>query len=152
MLVEPHVLVDCGAWGRRKRLSDYEYYCTDCRGIVSPKDKVCPHCGADTSVFIEEEDSFDALDDEILPKKNPALQIMAVLYQILAVFVAIATLVSFLFQLTVNPLFSIGSLVVGMIGVITFSALAEGIKVCIDLEFGIRNIVHLLKRREWDEE
>lgn len=39
---------------------DYEHYCTDCRGIINPNDKVCRHCGADTSEFIEEEDdSFD---------------------------------------------------------------------------------------------
>jgi hypothetical protein len=131
---------------------EYEYFCTDCHGIISPNDKVCPHCGADTSIFIEEEDSFDALDEEILPKKYPALQIIAVLYQILAVLIAIATLISFIIQLTFNPLFSIISLVVGMIGVITCLAFSEGIKVFIDIEYGIRNITQLLKRPKRDEE
>jgi hypothetical protein len=51
---------------------DYENYCTDCRGVINPNDKICPHCGADTSEFIEEEDnSFDEPDiDEQLNAVN----------------------------------------------------------------------------------
>ena len=135
---------------------EYDYYCTDCQGIISPKDKVCPHCRADTSEFIEEEeDSFDELDEEISPKKYPALRVIATLYQAIAVVIAIVTLISFLLLLqqpTSNPVFSIGSLVLGMIGVITFLALSEAIKVFIDIEHGIRGITRLLKRRETEEE
>jgi hypothetical protein len=34
----------------------YQYYCTECRGFIVHEDKICPHCGADTSRFIEQED------------------------------------------------------------------------------------------------
>jgi hypothetical protein len=37
---------------------EYDYYCTACRGIISPKDRICPHCGADTSEFIEEKEEI----------------------------------------------------------------------------------------------
>jgi len=34
--------------------SDYDYYCVDCHGLANPQDKVCPHCGADISEIVEE--------------------------------------------------------------------------------------------------
>ena len=36
--------------------SEYDYYCVDCRALVSPKDKVCANCGADISEIIEEDE------------------------------------------------------------------------------------------------
>ncbi|HJQ70530.1 MAG TPA: signal peptidase I [Blastocatellia bacterium] len=50
----------------------YEYYCVDCRGIIAHEDKVCPHCGADTSKFIEEgeDESEEVGESEILNSSN----------------------------------------------------------------------------------
>jgi RNA polymerase subunit RPABC4/transcription elongation factor Spt4 len=44
-------------------VSEYDYYCVDCEGAVKPEDKVCPHCGADISEFVEE-------DEELQNEKN----------------------------------------------------------------------------------
>jgi hypothetical protein len=43
----------------------YQYYCTECRGFIVHEDKICPHCGADTSQFIDEEEDgiFQDVDD-----------------------------------------------------------------------------------------
>jgi hypothetical protein len=42
---------------------EFRYYCIDCQGTIRPTDKICPHCGADTSEFIEE-DSVGLLTDD----------------------------------------------------------------------------------------
>jgi len=31
----------------------YEYFCTECNGIIAIEGKTCPHCGADTSELLE---------------------------------------------------------------------------------------------------
>jgi hypothetical protein len=43
---------------------------------------------------------------------------------------------------------AIGFLVAGLIGVVTFLALSEGIKVFIDIEHNTRKIVELFRARE----
>jgi hypothetical protein len=41
----------------------YQYYCTECGGFIVHEDKICPHCGADTSHFIEQEDDVFQEED-----------------------------------------------------------------------------------------
>jgi hypothetical protein len=43
-------------------LDSEQYYCTECKRIVKPEDKVCPYCGADLSETVEVEEKV--YDDE----------------------------------------------------------------------------------------
>lgn len=52
---------------RESDASAYDYYCMDCQGIVKPEDKICAHCGADVSEFIETEEDAELQDEKNLP-------------------------------------------------------------------------------------
>ena len=135
---------------------EFRYYCIDCRGTINPHDKVCPHCGADTSKFVEEEEgSSERTDDPILTRKYPALRFIAALYQVIAVVIAVLTLLGLVvsFQQSAStPIITIVSLVVGLIGVVSFVALSESIKVFIDIEQNTRTTVELLRVHQSDED
>ena len=79
----------------------------------------------------------------------------AALYQIIAVVIAVLTLLGLLasFQQSGSiPITIIVSLVIGLIGVVSFLALAEGIKVFIDIEQNTRAIMDLLRARKGNED
>lgn len=85
----------------------------------------------------------------------PALRVIAALYRGMAVLIAIITIISVaqvLGQDASNSIFSTGSIVVELIGIVTLLALAEGIKVFIDLEHNSRRIIKLLTTRHEDTE
>ncbi len=121
-------------------MSEYRYYCTDCRNTIQPGDRTCPHCGADTTDFVAEED--------LLPSKRyPALRTIALIYQVFAGLVAVGTVVAAAIALTTDLGWAIRIAVLGLIGVITLLALSEGIKVFIDIEQNTRATVQLLQRQ-----
>jgi hypothetical protein len=45
---------------------EYDYYCADCSGVIAPEAETCPHCGADTSRFIEKEGQNVEREDLLL--------------------------------------------------------------------------------------
>lgn len=117
------------------------YYCTDCGGRLTPEDKVCPHCGADTSEFIDEETAAR------FAEKYPALRTISTLFKALAVINALGTLILVLSLLSsyASPIAVIGTLWFGVLSTVLFLAVGESIKVAIDIEHATRTIVELLK-------
>jgi serine/threonine protein kinase len=63
---------------------EYDYFCMDCGGIITNEDRTCFHCGADTSEFIETEET-SRKSNKIIPL------IILVGFLILLIFMIVAT-------------------------------------------------------------
>ena len=110
-----------------------KFACDKCGTIVSIDYRYCPNCG----VAIDEE-------EEILLLRYPALRTIAGFYQLLAfvvVILAVTGIVYALLNLRMGngALIILGlSILVGTIGAVTFFAVAEGIRVFLDIEENTR--------------
>jgi hypothetical protein len=118
-----------------------EYTCHECGLGVSGDYAYCPNCGA-------------ALDDEeVLPVRYLALRTIAGVYQILAFTVAIVATIGIVFALLnlgagTSALILLGlSVLGGTVGVITFFAASESIKVFVDIEENTRRTAELLIKK-----
>jgi hypothetical protein len=122
--------------------------CPSCGARCFPEEQICPSCGVDINQVASE------IARQIPTKKYPALRVIAGLYQIIAVVIALLALIGLLssFQQTAGtPVTAILFLVIGFIGVVSFLALSESIKVFIDVEQNTRAIVELLQSRQREE-
>ena len=45
---------------------EYEYFCSDCGGVIEPEAETCPHCGADTSSLVESQPEIVERDNRIV--------------------------------------------------------------------------------------
>ncbi|MCU1264559.1 MAG: hypothetical protein JWM21_877 [Acidobacteria bacterium] len=107
--------------------------------------KICPSCGVDIDQVAAE------IESRMPARKYPSLRVIAGLYQIIALVVALLALIGLLISLQQSastPVIAVLCLVIGFIGVVSFLALSESIKVFIDVEENTRRIVELLKARE----
>lgn len=122
--------------------------CPTCGARCFPEEKICPNCGIDIDQVAAE------TARQIPARKYPALRVIAGLYQIIALVIAFLALIGFLLsfqQSASTPVIAILSLVVGLIGVVSFLALSESIKVFVDVEQNTRTIVELLQARQTEE-
>jgi hypothetical protein len=122
--------------------------CPSCGARCFPEEKICPSCGVDINQVASE------IARQIPTKKYPALRVIAGLYQIIAVAIALLALIglsSSSQQTAGTPVTAILFLVIGFIGVVSFLALSESIKVFIDVEQNTRTIVELLQSRQSEE-
>lgn len=122
--------------------------CPNCGGRCFPEEKICPSCGVDIDQAAAE------IERQIPARKYPALRVIAGLYQILALVVALLALLGLLIgfqQSAGTPVVAVLCLVIGFIGVVSFLALSESIKVFIDVEHNTRIIVELLQARQTEE-
>jgi predicted ATP-dependent serine protease len=137
---------------------DTEYVCGECGAKVSKDDKVCPKCGGDIS---EIEGQKPASENELKrSKRYPALRTIASAYRALAWVVAIIAIIVFLIGL--KELFgnriSIGgplllySIIGGGVGVLSFLATSESIKVFIDIEANTRRTADSLEGKKENRE
>lgn len=122
--------------------------CPNCGGRCFPKEKICPSCGVDIDQAAAE------IERQIPARKYPALRVIAGLYQIIALVIALLALIGLLIsfqQSAGTPVIAILCLVIGFIGVVSFLAVSESIKVFIDVEHNTRTIVELLQARQTEE-
>lgn len=122
--------------------------CPTCGVRCFPEEKICPNCGIDIDQVAAEPAR------QIPARKYPALRVIAGLYQIIALLIAFLALIGFLLsfqQSASTSVIAILSLVVGLIGVVSFLALSESIKVFVDVEQNTRTIVELLQARQTEE-
>lgn len=122
--------------------------CPNCGGRCFPGEKICPSCGVDIDRAAAE------IEGQIPARKYPALRVIAGLYQMIAVVIALLALIALLIsfqQSAGTPVIAVLCLVIGFIGVVSFLALSESIKVFIDVEHNTRIIVELLQARQTEE-
>ena len=122
--------------------------CPNCGARCFPEEKICPSCGVDIDQVAAE------IERQIPTRKYPALRVIAGLYQFIALVIAFLALVGLLLsfqQSASTPVITLLCLVVGFIGVVSFLALSESIKVFIDVEQNTRTIVELLQARQSEE-
>jgi hypothetical protein len=119
--------------------------CPNCEARCFSVEKICPSCGVDIDQVASE------IERQTPTRKYPALRVIAGLYQIIALVIALLTLIGLLMsfqQSAGTPVIAILCLVIGFIGVVSFLALSESIKVFIDVEHNTRTIVELLQARQ----
>ena len=101
----------------------------------------------DTALSAEEKietgitQDIQKLKSDAVNRKYPALRFISDLYKILAWIIVVATAIVFFFGLSqekLGILVAIGSIVIGGILVVTLLAIAEGIKLFIDIEHNTR--------------
>lgn len=122
--------------------------CPNCGARCFPEEKICPSCGVDIDQVAAE------IERQVPRRKYPALRVIAGLYQFIALVIAFLALVGLLLsfqQSASTPIIALLYLVVGFIGVVSFLALSESIKVFIDVEQNTRTIVELLQARQSEE-
>ena len=122
--------------------------CPSCGARCFPEEKICPSCGIDIDQVAAE------IARQVPARKYPALRVIAGLYQIIALVIAFLALIGLLIsfqQSAGTPVIAILCLVIGFIGVVSFLALSESIKVFIDVEQNTRAIVELLQARQSEE-
>jgi hypothetical protein len=122
--------------------------CPNCGARCFPEEKICPSCGVDIDQVAAE------VEGQTPVWKYPAVRVIASLYQIIALVIALLALMGLFFsfqQSAGTPVIAVLCLVIGFIGVVSFLALSEGIKVFIDVERNIRTIVQLLQARQNEE-
>jgi hypothetical protein len=134
-----------------------QYECDRCGAEVTETDTACPRCGSDVSNVAEE--GFGSLTEGLgvksayKPKSRyPALITISTLYRILAWLSLIGSIVAGIIWDGDKSDFSfpllIEFIIVGVIGCITFLAIAEGIMVFIDIEYNTRKTAELLSRKD----
>jgi hypothetical protein len=122
--------------------------CPNCGGRCFPEEKICPSCGVDIDQVAAD------IERHIPARKYPALRVIAGLYQIIALVIALLALIGLLISLQQSastPVIAVLCLVIGFIGVVSFLALSESIKVFIDVEHNTRTIVNLLQARQTED-
>jgi hypothetical protein len=121
--------------------------CPNCGGRCFPEEKICPSCGVDIDQSVAE------IEHQLPARKYPAFRVIAGLYQIVAVVIALLALIALLitWQSAGTPIIAVLCLVIGFVGVVSFLALSESLKVFIDVEENTRTIVELLKARQTHE-
>ena len=122
-----------------------EFPCPSCGARCFPKETNCPTCGVDLAQAAREAERY------MPPPKYPALRAIATAYQIFAAAVAVVTAIAFVVALGQSGLIAIICLVVGLATVISFLAVAEGIKVFVDIEHNTRTIIARLDARDTDD-
>jgi hypothetical protein len=121
-----------------------EYECTECGGDVSLDHRYCPSCG------VSLEDGVSAVT---VPLRYPALRTIAGFYRILAIAVFLAALVGIVYAISYwkeregQFIILYLSSAFGLFGTVTTLAVAETIKVFIDIEENTRKTVELQRRR-----
>src|SRR5258705_4093084 len=95
--------------------------CPSCGARCFPEEKICQSCGVDIDQVASE------IADQIPTKKYPALRVIAGLYQVIALVIALLALIGLLssFQQSAGtPVIAILFLVIRFIGVGSFLALS----------------------------
>jgi len=119
--------------------------CGECGADISIEDKYCPYCGADVSEIEESK------NEELTKKRYPALRTIAGIYQVFAYLWLLLSVIGGLIALAkierlgilLLLLLSVG----GTIAFITSFAMAESIKVFIDIEENTRKMVELQSKK-----
>ena len=121
-----------------------EFPCPRCGARCFENETNCPTCGVDLTQATAEAERY------VPPPKYPALRTIATVYQVLAATVAVVTAIAFVVALGQSNLIAIICLVVGLAAAISFLAVAEGIKVFVDIEHNTRTIIARLDARDTD--
>ena len=122
-----------------------ELSCPNCGARCFLDEDTCPTCGLNL-------DEAAAEAPESVPSvKYPALRAIVTVYKIFAVAVGVATAIAVGVALGQSVLISLLCLVVGVGTVISLLALAEGIKVFVDIEHNTRTIIAQLDSRDGDD-
>jgi hypothetical protein len=122
-----------------------EFPCPSCGARCFANEVNCPTCGVNLNEAAAEADRL------VPPAKYPALRAIATAYQIFAAAVGIATAIAVAIALSQSALIALLCLVVGVGAVISLLAIAEGIKVFVDIEENTRNIIARLDARDGDD-
>jgi hypothetical protein len=121
-----------------------DFPCPRCGARCFPDESVCASCGVNI-------DQASAEAERYIPApKYPALRAIATAYQIFALAIAVVTLIAIVITLRQSGLIAIICLVAGLAAVISFLAVADGIKVFVDIEHNTRTIIARLDGRDGD--
>ena len=121
-----------------------DFPCPRCAARCFPNETNCPSCGANIN------EAYAEVERHLPAPKYPALRAIATAYQIFAIAIAVVTLITIVIALRQSGLVAIICLVVGLAAVISFLAVAEGIKVFVDIEHNTRTIIARLEARDGD--
>ncbi|NOZ60346.1 MAG: zinc ribbon domain-containing protein [Calditrichaeota bacterium] len=129
------------------------YICSDCGAEVSIDAEICPNCGADLSEIEEEKIESSSENDG---QKYPALRTISGIYKVLAWITGIGAVITLFYGFTLlgkgysakttGISLITSSLIMGILGVIAFLAISEGIKLFIDIESNSREQISLLNK------
>lgn len=131
-----------------------KYECDRCGAEVTETDTVCPRCGNDISEITgidEAENNFENVAQKPI-SRYPALSTIASVYYALAWVTLVGSIVVGIIWAGNASDFSLPLLlefiIVGVIGCITFLAVAEGIMVFIDIEYNTRRTAESLRKAD----